>query len=71
MITLDMRGYSCPEPALKTKNAIDKYKSSKETILVIVDNGSSKDNVIRIGIKNGYKVETREDNGEYKLTLSL
>lgn len=71
MITLDMRGYSCPEPALKTKNVIDKYKSSKETILVIVDNGSSKDNVMRIAIKNGYKVETLEDNGEYKLTLSL
>ncbi len=40
MKTIDRRGLSCPEPVLKTKNALE--EGGGEKITVIIDNEGSK-----------------------------
>ncbi|MGP1432003.1 sulfurtransferase TusA family protein [Treponema sp.] len=41
--TVDARGLSCPEPVVRTKKAFDGHQAFE----VLVDNETSKENVIR------------------------
>jgi len=50
---IDTSGLSCPEPVLRTKNAI---KSKPATIEVVVDNNTAMQNVKRFLENSGYKV---------------
>jgi tRNA 2-thiouridine synthesizing protein A len=66
--TLDLRGLSCPEPAVKTKNAIKDMTGG--TVEVTVDAGTARDNVERIGRDRGWEVTIEElPGGGYKLSL--
>jgi tRNA 2-thiouridine synthesizing protein A len=66
--TLDLRGLSCPEPAIKTKNALECITGGK--VDVIVDAGTARDNVERIGRERGWEVTIEElSDGGYKLSL--
>jgi tRNA 2-thiouridine synthesizing protein A len=66
--TVDARGLSCPQPALMTEQTIRKL--SKGVIQVLVDSGTSRDNVERTAQKDGWAV-TIEDNpgGGFRLVL--
>jgi tRNA 2-thiouridine synthesizing protein A len=68
MIEVDARGFSCPIPVVKTKEAIDKNPQAPLTILV--DNEVSRENVSRLAKSRGYsaKVERTEDG--FRLLLS-
>lgn len=56
--TLDARGLSCPEPALRTRQAIQKL--DKGTLEVLVDTGTARENVSRLARNAGWAV-TIED----------
>ena len=66
--TLDVRGLSCPQPALQTKQAIKKMDSG--ILKVLVDNQTSRDNVSRLAQKAGWDVTVEElPEGGFKLVL--
>lgn len=66
--TLDLRGLSCPEPAIKTKNALEDMTGGK--VEVTVDAGTARDNVERVGRDRGWEVTIEElPGGGYKLSL--
>jgi TusA-related sulfurtransferase len=62
IVTVDARGLSCPEPVLLTSKAIK--KSGKGTIEVLVDSGTARENVLRLGKNSGWTVtvEPQADN---------
>ena len=65
---VDVRGLSCPQPALQTKQTIKKLNSG--TVEVLVDSQTSCDNVSRLAQKAGWDVAVEEQpDGGFKLTL--
>jgi tRNA 2-thiouridine synthesizing protein A len=68
MIEVDVRGFSCPIPVVKTKKAID--KNPNKPITVLVETEVSKENVGRLASSRGYKIqEERVTSDEYRLLL--
>lgn len=63
---LDTRGRSCPEPVLMTKKALENNPAGTQ---VIVDNITAKENVSRFGRNAGYKVEVKEEQEDFLLTI--
>ena len=68
MIEVDVRGFSCPIPVVKTKKAIE--ENPEDTITVLVESSVSKENVSRLAESRGYSIEVEEVSGEYRLVLS-
>lgn len=66
MEVIDARGLSCPEPVILTRKAM---ASGAAEYMVLVDNHTSKENVIRYGEHQGYQVSVREEDGDYTLLL--
>ena len=66
--TVDARGLSCPQPVILTRNAMK--KAGKGTIEVLVETGTSRDNVSRMARKEGWQVDVVESDGEFKLVLT-
>lgn len=64
---IDVRGRSCPEPVLLTKNALAK---DPQGILVLTDSSTARDNIARFAKNSGYQVKTEQDGKECRLTLS-
>lgn len=69
MPTLDVRGLSCPEPAMLARQAL--IKAGSGTLEVLLDSVASRENVSRAATHLGWQVrcETRTD-GTYSLTLT-
>jgi tRNA 2-thiouridine synthesizing protein A len=65
--TVDATGLSCPQPALMTKQTIDRQKSG--LVEVLVDNSTSRDNVARIARSAGWSVTVEERAGGFRLVL--
>ena len=63
---LDARGLSCPEPVIMIRKAMMSRDSQYE---MIVDNPTSKENVMRYAEHQGYQVTIEEANGEYTLHM--
>ncbi len=61
---IDARGRSCPEPVLMTKKAL---QGNPNSIEVIVDNVTAKENVTRFAKNLGYKVEVIQKQNDYIL----
>jgi len=68
MTEVDVRGYSCPIPVVKTKKAMD--ENPKEILTVLLESAVSKENVSRLAESRGYSVKAEEVSGEYRLTLT-
>ncbi len=68
MTEVDVRGYSCPIPVVKTKKAMD--ENPGETLTVLVETAVSRENVSRLADSRGYSVKAEEVSGEYRLTLT-
>ncbi len=64
---IDCRGLSCPQPVLETKKALE--KSADENVVVLLDNGASKENVRRFAESQGYSVQVREEGGIFTLRI--
>lgn len=59
MQKLDVRGLSCPLPVLKTKQVMDQ---GGHDILIVGTSQVSRDNVSKLAISQGYKVEMKVDS---------
>ncbi|SHJ85018.1 sulfurtransferase TusA family protein [Paramaledivibacter caminithermalis] len=62
MAKIDVRGMSCPQPILMTKNAI---KSNPQSIEVLVDDNTAKNNVSRFLKNSGYQLTIEDMDEEY------
>lgn len=69
MIEVDVRGFSCPIPVVRTKKAMEEHPG--EEIVVLVETEVSKENVSRLAKIKGYSVEVEKAAGgeEYRLRL--
>lgn len=67
-LTVDVRGSLCPKPVIETKKVSDANPSA--TIITIVDNEVSRDNVEKFGKSRGYGVDIRQDGKDYYLTMT-
>jgi len=65
---IDVCGLSCPQPVIKTRKKILEMKSG--ILEVLVDTGTSRDNVSRMAEKEGWKVEVAEKDDQFILTLT-
>jgi tRNA 2-thiouridine synthesizing protein A len=69
IITVDARGFSCPQPVLMTLDEIK--KANQGEILILVDTDTSKENVSRAATSQGWQVkEVLEEGGGYRITIS-
>lgn len=68
-VELDVRGLTCPEPALRTKQALDSLPSG--TVTVLTDSSVSRDNIVRLGEQAGCQVSWQErEPGVYAVQLA-
>jgi tRNA 2-thiouridine synthesizing protein A len=68
MTEVDARGLSCPMPVIKTKEAIESAESGP--IVVIVNDGTARDNVTRLARSRGFEVSVEEKGEDFYLTLA-
>jgi tRNA 2-thiouridine synthesizing protein A len=68
MVEVDVRGFVCPIPVLRTQEAMK--KNIKEDLVVIVDNAGAKENVIRLAKSKGYSNEVEEVEGDFRVKLT-
>ena len=68
MTEVDVRGFSCPIPVVKTRKAME--ENPKDVLTVLVETAVSKENVSRLAQSRGYSVKVEEASGEYRLVLS-
>ncbi len=62
MERLDVTGYSCPEPVIRTEKLVKEGKTEFE---VLVDTNVSKENVARFLEEVGYTVTTSSEGSNY------
>ena len=67
MSEVNVRGFSCPIPVVKTKKAME--ESPDEALTVLVESAISRENVSRLAQSKGYSVEAEETSDEYRLVL--
>ncbi|MFH1122986.1 MAG: sulfurtransferase TusA family protein [Pseudomonadota bacterium] len=60
--TVDARGFSCPQPVLMTLEAVKKAGSGE--IAVLVDTDTSRENVSRAAMSQGWQVKDVQAEGE-------
>ncbi len=65
---IDVRGLSCPLPVVAVRNKLLEMKNG--FLEVLVDTGTSRDNITRMAVNAGWKVVAREEDGEYLFTIS-
>lgn len=65
---IDVRGLSCPLPVVAVRNKL--LELEKGIFEILIDTGTSKDNITRMAVNAGWKVVAREEDGEYLLTIS-
>lgn len=68
MIEINVSGLSCPMPVVKAKEAMDKYP--EQTIGVVMDSETAKENVSRMAQTKKYTVSIA-DKSDDQLTLLL
>ena len=67
-ILVDARGLSCPQPVLETKAALD--SAGGGTVEVLVDTVTSRENVLRLSGRLGWKGTWEEaEQGGFRITL--
>lgn len=65
---VDARGLSCPQPIVLTRNKMKEL--GKGTFEVIVDTGTSRDNIARLANNEGWGIKVKEQGDEFLLTLT-
>ncbi len=65
---VDARGLSCPEPVIRTKQAIEKLGDGE--LEVLLGEEVAKENVSRMARNAGCEVKVEEEADEYKLLIT-
>jgi len=68
MVEIDVRGFSCPIPVVRTKKAIE--ENPNEPVTVLVESSVSKENVSRLAQSKGYSIKVEEVEDGFRLLLS-
>jgi len=68
VIEVDVRGFSCPIPVVRTKKAIEDNPGTPVTVLV--ETAVSKENVSRLAQSRGYSVDVEEVEDGFRIILS-
>lgn len=68
MLEVDVRGFSCPIPVVRTQKAIEEHPS--EELVVMVDTAVSRENVSRLARSKGYKVKVEAAGNGFRLRLT-
>lgn len=68
MNEVDVRGFSCPIPVVKTKKAME--DNPNDVLTVLLETEVSRENVSRLAESRGYSLKEAEVSGEYRLTLT-
>lgn len=69
MHELDLRGFGCPIPVVKTKKAMD--EGPGKLICVLLESAVAKENVTRLAESRNYRIEFENaDGGEFRLLLT-
>ena len=68
MTEIDVRGFSCPIPVVKTKKAME--ENPVESIDVLVESAVSRENVSRLAQSRGYSVSVVDVEDGFRLVLS-
>ena len=66
---IDARGQSCPIPVVMVQEAVKK-ENYPEKLQVMVDARVCVENITRYADSQGYKVDVKEEGGDFTLTLS-
>ena len=66
---IDARGYSCPEPVIMVKKALEQQMDDK-TCEVLVDNHAALENITRFVTPQGYAVESTEQGDDFLLKIT-
>ncbi len=67
MIEVDVRGFSCPIPVVRTQKAIK--ENPNEILMVITETGVARENVSRLGRGKGYAVKIEEVGDDFHIQL--
>jgi tRNA 2-thiouridine synthesizing protein A len=67
-ITLDVRGLSCPQPALLVRQTLGSVTDGE--VQVLFDSATARDNVRRIACHAGWKVQEEQDLEGLRLVLT-
>ena len=66
--SIDARGLSCPQPAMLTRQALQKL--NKGMIEVLVDSSTARENVSRLARNSGWEVNIeKQSDGSYQIML--
>ncbi len=65
---IDARGLSCPMPVVMVQKEVK--KNAPATLEVKVDSKVCVENISRYAALQGYRVETKAEDGEFLLTLT-
>jgi TusA-related sulfurtransferase len=69
MTELDVRGFDCPIPVVKTKKIMDEHHG--EQICVLSDSAVARENVTRLAESRGYEVKSEAAGAdEFRLLLT-
>jgi len=68
MTEVDVRGFSCPIPVVRTKKAMD--EKPEEIVTVLVESAVSKENVSRLAHSKGYSIRVEEIADGFRLVLT-
>jgi tRNA 2-thiouridine synthesizing protein A len=68
MVEVDVRGFSCPIPVVRTQKAIEEHPNERLTVLV--ETAVSRENVSRLAQSKGYTVKVEEAGDEFRLQLT-
>lgn len=69
MKTVDVRGFSCPEPVIQVKNALGMLTEG-EQLEVLVETVTSRENIRRMVESRGYTVAVEETDDGFRLVLT-
>lgn len=64
---VDARGLPCPRPLIMAKKALTNNQDD-ETIVILIDNETSKENVLRFLTDNHIRTEIKNESGYYQIS---
>lgn len=66
VIEIDARGLACPQPVLKTREAMQ----AAQPVVTLVDSDSARGNVQRMAEKAGWQVAVSREGEEYRIEMN-
>ncbi len=62
---IDLRGYSCPIPLLRTRDAL----ASCDELTVIIDEPAARENILKYAASQRYKADCSDGKDEWTLHI--